>query len=58
MAKKISKAQANYRGGYSWHRCINCTMFQKPNGCTAVEGTIRPQDLCKLFEPKKKFEEA
>jgi len=30
-------------------QCDRCTMFRKPNGCTAVAGYISPRGWCKLF---------
>jgi hypothetical protein len=31
-------------------RCGNCSMFRKPNQCTAVAGNISPKGWCKLWE--------
>ena len=31
-------------------QCSHCTMFRKPNGCTAVAGYISPRGWCKLFD--------
>lgn len=49
---KQTKAEVNYREGTSSRRCDQCTMWQPPSGCTAVEGTIKAGDLCDLFESK------
>ena len=34
-------------------KCALCTMFERPNGCTAVKGEISPKALCDLFEVKR-----
>jgi hypothetical protein len=49
---KVSKASVHYRGGVKDRRCGVCTMYVKPNGCTAVRGSISPHALCDLFERK------
>jgi hypothetical protein len=50
MTGKKTKEETNYRTGRENHRCGICTMFRKPDGCTAVTGTIRPYATCDLFE--------
>ena len=50
---KLSKAAADYRQGEPNRRCGLCTMFERPNGCTAVKGEISPKALCDLFEVKR-----
>jgi hypothetical protein len=47
---KASKAEANYRRGDLEHHCAICTMFQPPQGCIVVEGTILPSGLCDYFK--------
>ena len=49
---KATKASVHYRGGVKDRRCGVCTMYVKPNGCTAVRGSISPHALCDLFERK------
>ena len=50
---KATKESVHYRKGHGHERCGVCSMFRKTNECTAVEGRIRPTDLCDLFEAKK-----
>lgn len=52
-ARKTTKEGANYRQGTPTRKCALCTMFRPPHGCTAVLGTIRPQDVCDFFRRKK-----
>jgi hypothetical protein len=47
---KKTKEETNYRTGNSRRRCGICTMFVKPDGCTAVSGIIRPFGDCDLYE--------
>jgi hypothetical protein len=49
---KADKASVNYRPGTPKEHCGICTMFQKPNRCTAVAGDIEASKLCDLFEPE------
>ena len=51
---KTSKATAEYRPwpkGWAW--CGRCTMFVKPDTCTAVEGKIQSQGYCNLYRRKE-----
>jgi hypothetical protein len=48
----VSKQDADYRKGTPDERCGLCTMFMPPNGCSYVEGHIRPYDVCDFFERK------
>ena len=34
------------------HQCSNCSLFQAPNSCTVVDGTISPSGWCKLWAKK------
>jgi hypothetical protein len=49
---KETKAASDYRTGSAARHCSICTMWQPPNGCTKVAGTISPQGLCDYFEKK------
>jgi len=49
---KASKEEANYRQGYAEKHCEICTMFRKPDQCTAVKGKISPTALCDYFKRK------
>ena len=50
--RKVTKTEAHYRGGNSNRKCAVCTMFERPNGCSAVRGQISPLGLCDMFERK------
>ena len=51
LSTKMTKDEAKYQGSpKAGERCSDCTMFVKPNGCTAVEGTISSAGWCKLFK--------
>lgn len=50
---KASKEEVHYRGGHDGVECRNCTMYRHPGECTAVQGYIRPTDVCDLFEKRK-----
>lgn len=50
---KESKDTANYRAYPNRdERCVRCTMFIPPDGCTAVRGEIVPQGWCDYFARK------
>lgn len=49
---KRDKIDVHYRNGYKTTVCANCTMFQPPNNCTSVKGSIAKDALCDLFERK------
>lgn len=53
MAEKATKQKANYRNGTAKRHCGICSMFRKPDSCTAVEGKISPAKLCDYFERRK-----
>lgn len=53
MAEKVSKSSVHYRSGNLSRRCGNCSMFQKPDGCTLVEGKIAARALCDDWEQQK-----
>lgn len=53
-AGKSSKADAQYvPQAPGAERCADCTMFQAPDQCTAVRGSISPAGVCKYFEPSE-----
>ncbi len=33
-------------------RCDNCALFQAPNACRNVQGTISPQGWCRIYVKK------
>jgi hypothetical protein len=33
-------------------QCSNCSLFQEPDGCTIVEGSISPAGWCKFWVKK------
>jgi len=33
-------------------RCDNCALFQAPDACQTVDGTIAPDGWCKIYRPK------
>ena len=50
---KLSKTDADYTtSGTNAEHCGICTMFRRPDECTAVAGTVRPSGWCRLFEKK------
>lgn len=34
------------------HDCVGCALFEPPNGCKSVEGTISPNGWCRLWLKK------
>jgi hypothetical protein len=52
---KMSQSAAKYQGTPKGEqRCDGCALFQAPDGCKSVSGTIAPEGWCKLFVPKPK----
>ena len=49
---KEAKEEVDYREGHGEKRCGECTMFEGPRGCMAVDGDIAPDGLCDLFKAK------
>lgn len=43
------QTSANAKDG---HRCDGCSLFQAPNSCQMVDGTISPTGWCKLWVKK------
>ncbi|MFC6634749.1 high-potential iron-sulfur protein [Microbulbifer taiwanensis] len=33
-------------------KCVDCVLFEPPEGCKVVEGKISPEGWCSLFAPK------
>jgi hypothetical protein len=51
--KKFTQAQAHYQPvPKNGQRCQNCALFQPPNACQVVEGTVSPAGWCILYQPK------
>lgn len=51
MSQSAAKYQATPKGD---QRCDGCALFQAPDACKSVSGTIAPEGWCKLFVPKPK----
>lgn len=50
-APKASKQQAIYvNHPVNDHFCLECVMFEKPDGCSAVAGKISPNGHCKYWQ--------
>jgi len=51
---KKTKAAVHYEkpSQHKGQRCMICSMFRRPNGCTAVDGHIYPTGWCELFDRK------
>jgi High potential iron-sulfur protein len=48
--QKISKELAKYQDTpKDGNKCSECTFFEKPNACKAVEGDISPDGWCQLW---------
>lgn len=51
--KKFTQQQAHYQAvPKNGQRCQNCSLFQPPNQCQVVEGTVSPAGWCILYQPK------
>lgn len=53
MNKKVTKAEAAYQPypkGIQW--CSRCTMFEPPNSCSKVVGSISANGWCRFWYPK------
>ncbi len=52
-AAKVSQAAVSYqdspKGSAS---CANCRLFEPPNACQVVDGTISPNGWCKIWSKK------
>jgi hypothetical protein len=48
--QKVSKELAQYQDSpKDGHKCSECTFFEQPNACKAVEGDISPEGWCQLW---------
>jgi hypothetical protein len=48
--QKISKELAKYQDSPNdGHKCSECTFFEPPKSCKAVEGDISPDGWCQLW---------
>jgi hypothetical protein len=49
-AQKVSKELAQYQDSpKDGQKCAECTFFEKPNACKAVDGDISPEGWCQLW---------
>jgi hypothetical protein len=52
-AAKLSQAAARYQDSPKGDRqCSGCNLFQPPNACKSVAGTISPSGWCALWVKK------
>lgn len=50
---KMSQQAAQYQDQpKNGQECAGCSLFEPPNGCKVVQGTISPQGWCSLFVKK------
>ena len=49
LAQKVVGYQDTPKGN---QRCESCALFQPPDACQNVDGTISPQGWCKIYRPK------
>lgn len=49
IAQKAVNYQATPKGN---QRCDNCSLWQPPNACKLVDGTIAPSGWCVLYKKK------
>ena len=48
---KLTRAEAEYQETPKDIRmCATCTLFLPPSACKVVEGAVKPEGWCKLFE--------
>ncbi len=48
--QKVSKDLAQYQDSpKDGQKCAECSFFEKPNACKAVEGDISPDGWCQLW---------
>ncbi len=50
--ERASKESVHYRLGTPKQHCGICAMFVEPDKCTSVEGDIKREKVCDLYEPK------
>mgnify|MGYP001167494598 CR=1 FL=1 len=51
-AKMAQTAVAYQESPKGDQQCSNCSLFQPPNACTLVDGTISPSGWCKFWVKK------
>jgi hypothetical protein len=52
-AAKMSKSAAKYQDTPKGEqRCDNCALWQAPDGCKSVSGTLKPEGWCKIWVAK------
>ena len=50
--QKMSLAQAQYQGSPNGiYSCGNCSLFERPNSCKAVDGEVNEDGWCKIYSP-------
>ena len=53
LAAKASQKSVKYQDTPKGDaRCENCTLFEAPNSCKTVEGTISPEGWCMVYVKK------
>jgi anaerobic selenocysteine-containing dehydrogenase len=51
--KKFTQQQAKYQPvPKNGQRCQTCALWQSPNACQVVEGTVSPAGWCILYQAK------
>jgi hypothetical protein len=51
-AKVSQKAVAYQDAPKGSQQCDNCGLFQPPNACKTVDGTISPKGWCRIYQKK------
>ena len=52
-AAKMSQPSVGYQDSPKGdQQCSNCSLFQEPDGCTIVDGSISPAGGCKFWVKK------
>jgi len=52
-AAKMSQPSVGYQDSPKGdQQCSNCSLFQEPDGCTIVDGSISPAGWCKFWVKK------
>jgi hypothetical protein len=50
LAGKMPQAAVKYQGSPKGdHSCANCKLFQPPDACKTVDGTISPDGWCSIW---------
>jgi hypothetical protein len=54
LAAKASQKSVKYQDTPKGDaRCDNCSLFEAPNSCKTVEGTISPEGWCMVYAKKQ-----